>query len=85
MLEIIYYTYSETAKRALGNKAYTDRKLVIMPNNNKKILIARRYKMFVELIKKQVKNNYVPDSALAAKRSWRRQRRVHKILARTIV
>ncbi len=41
--------------------------------------------MFVELIKNQIKNDYVPKSALAAKRSWRRQRRVHKILARAIV
>lgn len=40
--------------------------------------------MFVELMKNQVKNDYVPESTLAAKRSWRRQRRVHKILTRTI-
>ena len=41
--------------------------------------------MFVELVKSQVKNDYMPMSVMAAKRSWRRQRRVQKILTRAIV
>lgn len=41
--------------------------------------------MFVELVKNQVKNSYVPSSIMAAKRSWRRQRRVQKILTRAVI
>ncbi len=41
--------------------------------------------MFVELVNRQNKNTYLPGSIAAAKRSWRRQRRVHKILARAVI
>ncbi len=41
--------------------------------------------MFVELVKGQVYNDYLPMNVKAAKRSWRRQRRVKKILTRAIV
>lgn len=41
--------------------------------------------MFVELVQKQDNRNYLPESILAAKKSWRRQRRVHKILTRAAV
>ena len=41
--------------------------------------------MFVELVNKQVNNDYVSKNMLAAKKSWRRQRRVQKLLARTVI
>ena len=41
--------------------------------------------MFVELVRNQSATPRVPSSVAEAKRSWRRQRRVQKIMTRAII